>query len=114
VSLWLTSVSFADQPKPLSVNDVTQKVQDAQDAAEDIQMRIENNMKDTLSGQEKHFHGTVQIKSSDKVFIHYEKPDEQFLYINGKSTRMYVPDQNTVYHQDAGRGQPFTWGWAGL
>lgn len=92
---------------PLSVNEITQKIQDAQDSATSVEMRIETNMKDTLSGQEKHFRGTVQLKSPDKVFVHYEKPDEQFLYIVGNAMRMFVPVQNTVYTQDAGKGQPF-------
>lgn len=98
---------FAEDAQPFSVHDITQKVQEAQDSAADVQMKIEMNMKDTLSGQEKHFHGMMQLKSPDKVFVHYEKPDEQFLYINGKSMDMYVPDQKTVYTQDSGKGQPF-------
>ncbi len=104
---FLTTPLWADTPKNLLVNDIIQKVQEAQDVVKDMQMRIEINMKDTLSGQEKHFHGLVQIKA-DKVFVHYEKPDEQLLYIVGDKMKMYLPDQKTVYAQDTGKGQaPF-------
>ena len=103
----MTTPLWADAPKALSVNEITQKVQEAQDSVQDQQMRIETNMKDTLSGQEKHFRGTVQIKA-DKVFVHYEKPDEQLLYIVGDKMQMYVPTQETVYTQDTGKGRaPF-------
>ncbi|HTA76916.1 MAG TPA: outer-membrane lipoprotein carrier protein LolA [bacterium] len=97
---------LADSPAPaLSVKEICQKVQDAQDSAQDIQMKLEMTMKDTLSGQEQHLHGLIQIKSPDKVFVHYEKPNEQFLYVNGGSMQMYQPAQKTVYVQKNGPGK---------
>jgi outer membrane lipoprotein-sorting protein len=104
VSLWL-NLGFspklkADSDSPaLSVQEVSQKVEDAQDSVDDVQMKLEMTMKDSLSGQEQHQNGLIQIKSPDKVYVRYDKPNEQFLYVNGGSMQMYQPDQKTVYVQ---------------
>jgi outer membrane lipoprotein-sorting protein len=107
-SLWLNfgfvSALIADSTV-LSVQEVTQKVEDAQDSVDDVQMKLEMTMKDSLSGREQHQNGIIQIKSPDKVYVHYEKPNEQFLYVNGGSMKMYQPDQKTVYEQKSGKGK---------
>ena len=90
----------ADSDAPLlTVSEVSTKVEDAQDSVVDVQMKLEMTMKDSLSGQEQHQNGLIQIKSPDKVYVHYDKPNEQFLYVNGSSMQMYQPDQKTVYVQ---------------
>ena len=107
--LFLVSVcawAMADTPTPaLTVKEVVNKVETAQDSVDDVQMKLEMSMKDTLSGQEQHLHGLIQIKSPDKVYVHYEKPNEQFLYVNGSSMQMYQPDQKTVYTQKSEAGK---------
>jgi outer membrane lipoprotein-sorting protein len=107
--LFLASVSawvMADSNTPaLTVKEVVNKVETAQDSVDDVQMKLEMSMKDTLSGQEQHLHGLIQIKSPDKVYVHYEKPNEQFLYVNGSSMQMYQPDQKTVYVQKSEAGK---------
>jgi outer membrane lipoprotein-sorting protein len=107
--LFLTSVgawAMADSNTPaLTVKEVVNKVETAQDSVDDVQMKLEMSMKDTLSGQEQHLHGLIQIKSPDKVYVHYEKPNEQFLYVNGSSMQMYQPDQKTVYTQKSEAGK---------
>jgi outer membrane lipoprotein-sorting protein len=116
IGLFLASSIFAnwimaDSNTPaLTVKEVVNKVETAQDSVDDVQMKLEMSMKDTLSGQEQHLHGLIQIKSPDKVYVHYEKPNEQFLYVNGSSMQMYQPDQKTVYTQknEAGKDRsPF-------
>src|SRR5665213_631145 len=110
VSLWL-SLGFAakaqaDSETPLlTVSEVSAKVEDAQDSADDVQMKLEMTTKDSLSGQEQHQNGLIQIKSPDKVYVHYDKPNEQFLYVNGGSMQMYQPDQKTVYVQKSEKGK---------
>ena len=110
VSLWFhlgfALRAMAGEATPvLSVQEVSQKVEDAQDAVDDVQMKLEMSMKDSLSGREQHQNGLIQIKSPDKVFVHYEKPNEQFLYVNGGSMQMYQPDQKTVYVQKNSKGK---------
>jgi len=89
----------------LSVSEVSQKVEDAQDSVDDVQMKLEMTMKDSLSGQEQHQNGLIQIKSPDKVYVHYDKPNEQYLYVDGDSMQMYQPVQKTVYVQKNGKGK---------
>ena len=89
----------------LTVPEVSQKVEDAQDSIDDVQMKLEMTMKDSLSGQEQHQNGLIQIKSPDKVYVHYDKPNEQFLYVNGNSMQMYQPNQKTVYVQKNVKGK---------
>ena len=100
-----SSVLAADDSRVLSVKEVSQKVEDAQDSVNDVQMKLEMTMKDSLSGQEQHQNGLIQIKSPDKVYVHYDKPNEQFLYVNGGSMQMYQPDQKTVYVQKNTKGR---------
>lgn len=96
----------ADSEAPLlTVSEVSTKVEDAQDSVVDVQMKLEMTMKDSLSGQEQHQNGLIQIKSPDKVYVHYDKPNEQFLYVNGGSMQMYQPDQKTVYVQKSEKGK---------
>jgi len=110
VSLWLMFVClavpvWADQPKKaLSVTDVTDKVEEAQSAIQDVQMDLSMEMKDTLSGTEQKSKGTVKIKSPNKVLVHYTQPSEQFLYMVGPLAEMYQPDQKMVYQQHKEKG----------
>src|ERR1700684_1757620 len=109
-SLWL-NLGFlqkvkADSDTPiLTVQEVSEKVEDAQESVDDVQMKLEMTMKDSLSGQEQHQNGLIQIKSPDKVYVHYDKPNEQFLYVNGNLMQMYQPVQNTVYVQKNVKGK---------
>jgi outer membrane lipoprotein-sorting protein len=109
-SLWL-NLGFlqkvkADSDTPiLTVPEVSEKVEDAQESVDDVQMKLEMTMKDSLSGQEQHQNGLIQIKSPDKVYVHYDKPNEQFLYVNGNLMQMYQPVQNTVYVQKNVKGK---------
>jgi outer membrane lipoprotein-sorting protein len=108
LSLWLgfSQKAKADSDDPiLTVSEVSQKVEDAQDSVDDVQMKLEMTMKDSLSGQEQHRNGLIQIKSPDKVYVHYDKPNEQFLYVNGNLMQMYQPVQKTVYVQKNVKGK---------
>lgn len=94
------SAFAGDKPKKdLSVKEIAQKVEDAQGAMQDLQMDLEMQMKDALSGSQQEMKGVVDIKSPDKMFVHYTHPTEQFLYIGGTLIQMYQPDQKTVYQQ---------------
>jgi len=94
-----------DVKKELTVADVSKKVQEAQVAAQDAQMDLSMEMKDTLSGAQQKSKGTVKMKFPDKIFVHYTQPSEQFLYVGGSLTQMYQPDQKTVYRQHNGKGK---------
>src|SRR5579872_2805728 len=91
--------------KDLTVADVTQKVEEAQAAAQDAQMDLQMEMKDSLSGAQQNSKGAVKMKFPDKIFVHYTQPSEQYLYIGGSLTQMYQPDQKTVYQQHTGKGE---------
>ena len=101
-----TPTHVVDKPKKdLSVKEIAQKVEDAQNALQDLQMDLEMQMKDALSGSQQDMKGVVNMKSPDKMFVHYTRPTEQFLYIGGSLIQMYQPDQKTVYQQKNGDGK---------
>ena len=91
--------------KDLTVAEITQKVEEAQAAMKDVQMELSMEMKDTLSGAQQNSRGLVKMKSPDKIYVHYTKPSEQYLYIGAKLVQMYQPDQKTVYQQQKGKGK---------
>jgi outer membrane lipoprotein-sorting protein len=91
---------------PPEVKAVLDKVEQAQSAVKDVQMDLRMQVKDAVSGQKQSVRGQVKMKSPDKVYAHYIKPTEQFLYINGNTLLMYQPDQAMVYKQSAAKGQP--------
>jgi outer membrane lipoprotein-sorting protein len=95
---------FAEAPPALTVDQIAQKVEDAQAGAQDVQMDLKMRMQDVLSGQTQEIQGVVKLKNPDLVFAHYLKPNEQFLYINGDLAQMYQPSQNTVYRQRSAAG----------
>jgi outer membrane lipoprotein-sorting protein len=116
VLAWGTNTAFAgstgsrvNKASPskngLSVAEVTRNVQGAQESAKDACMKLEMEMKDALSGQVKKVKGTISLKSSDKVFVHYTQPEEQYLYAAGSLMQMYQPSQKTVYQQRIGKGR---------
>ncbi len=91
--------------KELTVSDVAQKVEGAQNSIQDAQMDLEMEMKDSLSGAEQKSRASVSMKSPDKIYAHYTKPEEQFLYVGGSLSQMYQPGQKTVYQQRTGKGK---------
>lgn len=91
---------------PPEVKAVLDKVEEAQSTVKDVQMDLRMQVKDNVSGQKQSVRGQVKMKSPDKVYAHYTKPTEQFLYINGNTLLMYQPDQAMVYKQSAAKGQP--------
>ena len=96
---------FADAPpSALTVDQIAQKVEDAQAGAQDVQMDLKMRMQDVLSGQTQEVQGAVKLKNPNLVYAHYLKPNEQFLYINGDLAQMYQPSQNTVYRQKSAGG----------
>jgi outer membrane lipoprotein-sorting protein len=107
VSLWLfwclIAAVWADGNPKLTVEQVCQKVETAQSSVQDAQMDLRMEVKDTLSGQQQDMNGRIQIKSPDRVYVHYAKPNEQFLYIDKKLVQMYQPDQKMVYRQSNGQ-----------
>ncbi len=114
VSLWLiaslaffqvSAVAGTEPKKELTVAEISKNVQAAQEAAKDSQMDLVMEMKDTLSGAVQKSKGKVQMKSPDKIFVHYTQPAEQFLYVGGNLSQMYQPDQKTVYQQRQGKGK---------
>jgi outer membrane lipoprotein-sorting protein len=90
-------------PKDLSVAEVSQKVEDAQESVKDVQMDLEVKMKDTLSGSEQSVRGVIQMKSPNLIYVHYTKPTEQYLYVGDDLMQMYQPAQKTVYQQKKGK-----------
>ena len=103
---FVVGVGWADSSKKdLTVEDVTNKVEEAQAAFQDAQMDLQMEMKDTVSGTQQNSKGAVKMKSPDKIFVHYTQPTEQFLYIGGNLTEMYQPDQKTLYQQHNGKGK---------
>ncbi len=104
--LLLATASLAEEtPKDLSVEEVSQKVETAQSSIQDVQMDLNMNLKDSLSGSQQNLKGVIQIKTPNFVYVHYLKPNEQFLYVNGPLMQMYQPDQKTVYQQHANEGK---------
>lgn len=99
-SLW----ARADDKKDLSVEDVSKKVENAQAAIQDVQMDLSMEMKDSLSGNQQKVSGQIKIKSPDLVYVHYNKPMEQFLYVSGPLAQMYQPSEKMVYQQHNGKG----------
>ncbi len=85
--------------KDLTVEDVSKKIEEAQASIRDVQMDLNLEMKDSLSNQKQSCKGAIKIKNPDKIFVHYTKPTEQFLYAQGDLLEMYQPDQKTVYEQ---------------
>lgn len=94
----------ADNSKDLSVKEVSKKVEEAQAAAKDVQMDLSMEMKDSLSGSQQKVSGQIKIKSPDLVYVHYNKPMEQFLYVSGPLAQMYQPSEKMVYQQHNGKG----------
>lgn len=97
--------SRADDKKPLTVKDVSDLVEAAQLAAMDAQMDLRMEMKDGLSGQTQNYEGKVFTKSPGKVYVHYTKPEEQFLYVGDQGSQMYQPSEKMVYVQKAAKGK---------
>ncbi len=91
--------------KPLTVEEISQKVDEAQTKVTDAQMSLEMEMKDALSGAQQKMKGSVKMKSPDRIYVHYTQPEEQFLYIEGKLAQMYQPSQKTVYRQETAAGK---------
>ncbi len=85
--------------KELTVEEVSKKVEEAQTSVKDVQMDLSMEMKDSLSNQKQSSKGAIKIKTPDKIFVHYTKPTEQFLYAQGDLLQMYQPDQKMVYEQ---------------
>jgi outer membrane lipoprotein-sorting protein len=88
----------------LTVDDILQKVDDAQTKAQDVQMDLTMEMKDPLSGKTQQVQGAVKMKSPNEIYVHYFKPTEQFLYITGTLAQMYQPAQHLVYQQTSPNG----------
>ncbi|GEM_PF-2062731 len=91
---------------PSSVKEVLDKIERVQTDVKNVQMDLRMEVKDHVSGQKQSTRGKVVMKNPGKAFVHYLKPTEQFLYIDGKDMQMYLPDQGTVYKQEADRSQP--------
>ncbi len=102
---FVARVTFAVDPKDLSVAEVSQKVEDAQAGVKDVQMDLSMEMKDSLSGTSQKVKGQIKIKSPDLVYVHYTQPMEQSLYIDGNLAQMYQPSQKMVYQQHNGQGK---------
>jgi outer membrane lipoprotein-sorting protein len=96
---------WADDKKNLTVRDVSDLVEAAQLAALDAQMDLRMEMKDSLSGQTQNYEGKVFTKSPGKVFVHYTKPEEQFLYVGPEGSQMYQPAEKMDYIQKGAKGQ---------
>jgi outer membrane lipoprotein-sorting protein len=94
---------WAGKDDKLTAEEACQKVEEAQSAAKDVQMDLNMDVKDTLSGSSQSMKGKIQIKSPDLVYVHYTQPTEQFLYIGGSLVQMYQPDQKMVYQQRGGK-----------
>lgn len=94
----------AEDKKDLSVADVSKKVEDAQASVQDVQMDLSMEMKDSLSGTQQKVNGQIKIKSPNLVYVHYNKPMEQFLYVSGSLAQMYQPSEKMVYQQHNGKG----------
>jgi outer membrane lipoprotein carrier protein len=96
---------WSDDKKSLTVRDVSDLVEAAQLAALDAQMDLWMEMKDSLSGQTQSYEGKVFTKSPGKIFVHYTKPEEQFLYVDARGSQMYQPVEKMVYVQKAAKGK---------
>ena len=110
VPLWLLVFAAGaraegDKPKDPTVEEISQKVEEAQSSVADVRMDLNMDMKDSLSGNTQNVKGVIQIKSPDKVYVHYTKPEEQFLYVGEGLMQMYQPSQKTVYQQHGGKGK---------
>jgi outer membrane lipoprotein-sorting protein len=106
-SLFLLTMAagvWADTAKDLSVDEVSRKVEDAQAGVKDVQMDLNMEMKDSLSGTQQKVKGQIKIKSPNFVYVHYTQPTEQFLYVAGTLAQMYQPAQKMVYQQHNGKG----------
>ncbi|HET9870717.1 MAG TPA: outer-membrane lipoprotein carrier protein LolA [bacterium] len=103
---WAAPLLGADAPAPLSLDQILDKVEAAQAAAQDVQMDLKTRMRDTMSGQTQEVQGVAMLKAPDLVYVHYQKPTEQFLYIDGALAQMYQPAQKMVYRQQAAPGSP--------
>jgi outer membrane lipoprotein-sorting protein len=88
------------------VRDILDKVEVAQTSVKDVQMDLRMEVKDSVSDMKQKARGKVMMKSPDKVFVHYLKPNEQYLYIDGNVLLMYQPEQGTVYKQATDKRQP--------
>jgi outer membrane lipoprotein carrier protein len=95
----------ADSRPAASVEKVTQRIVAAQEGVRDVRMDLDMDMKDSLSGSTEKVRGTIQIKAPDMVFVHYTKPTQQFLYMNGGLAQMYQPDQKMVFQQREAKGK---------
>lgn len=103
--LVFSSLLWADSAKDLSVDQVSQNVEQAQSAIQDVQMDLKMEMKDSLSGTQQKLTGKVKIKSPDMIYVHYTQPSDQYLYAQGDLVQMYQPAQKMVYQQHTGKGQ---------
>ena len=103
--LALPALGWADSRPAPSVEKVTQKIVAAQEGVQDVQMDLDMDMKDSLSGSTQKVRGTLQIKAPNLAFVHYTKPTEQFLYMSGGLAQMYQPDQKMVYQQREAKGK---------
>jgi outer membrane lipoprotein-sorting protein len=101
----LGSAIRAEEKTALTVKDVSDLVEAAQLAALDAQMDLRMEMKDALSGQTQNYEGKVFTKSPGKVFVHYTKPEEQFLYVGAEGSQMYQPSEKMDYVQQGAKGK---------
>ncbi len=99
------SLSADEAKKPLTVEEISEKVDAAQSGVKDAQMDLKMEMKDALSGQVQRIKGQVKIKNPDKVFVHYNEPIDQDLYVSGPLAQMYQPAQKMVYRRENKTGE---------
>lgn len=104
VAICTQSWAATGDQKDLSVAEVSKKVEDAQAGVKDVQMDLNMEMKDSLSGTQQKVKGQIKIKSPDLVYVHYNQPMEQYLYVTGTMAQMYQPSQKMVYQQHNEKG----------
>jgi len=102
----LTCLLFFSVPavraEPLSLGEVSVKVQERYDKTADLKARfIQEITIKSLKKSEKE-EGVIYIKNPKRMLWHYLKPKVKKLIINPEKAWLYVPEDKIVYVQSAG------------
>lgn len=97
----LFSPVSAVQAEPLSLGEVTAKIQESYDKTKDLKARFVQEITIKALKKSEKEEGIIYIKNPKRMLWHYLKPKVKKLIINPEKAWLYVPEDKIVYVQSA-------------
>ncbi len=99
----LIAIAPSSQAAPLSLEQLTGRMQSTYDRTSDLKATFIQDVTIKSLKKTDHEEGTVYFKNPKRMHWSYEKPKAKKLIINPQKAWLYVPDDQAVYIQDAGK-----------